>query len=272
MGFKPDRDLRYAPTGPDDPQNAGAMAGQFSGTATLMVRSGDGWEYGDEIDIDIVPNACYELPFTASRRLYWSGIEVTVAIAGLRANSGDPDKRGMTPCFVVAALVPAELGWSACARLRAEDHHLRKKERNEEIRKWVERKQELTWDPFLRARGKCVARLNDPLRLHYQGGRNLDNGFVVGTEPAGVTQAVWHFGICPDACLEELGLYRSQAATDALPHGGLVRAPRRHFADVAQAAAWYACAGRAEGETITFERMQAQAEKALPALSSERMA
>ena len=58
-GFVADADLRRAPAGRYQPSTVGAMAGRFEGTATPLVRSRDGWNYGGEIDI--VPNVCYEL-------------------------------------------------------------------------------------------------------------------------------------------------------------------------------------------------------------------
>jgi hypothetical protein len=274
MGFVTDADLRRPPRDPFESRPVGAMAGQYKGTATLLVRQAGGtWNYGEELGIDIVPNACFELPFEDFRLLYWSGIEITLRIKDLRETFGDPGGRKAEQYFVVAALEPVTWGWTICALLRGENKHAKVEERNEAIRDWVKAgcpMQELTKDPFLRDKGKYVARLNDPMRLHYENGRNLKNGFVIGREPPGIEKAVWHFGICPAACLRHFGLMEQAIPSSPTfvvrPGTGTVRAPRTGPADLAQAAALYALAGRAEEDPITFQQMQAKAEKALAKL------
>lgn len=252
MGFKPDSDLRRPAADPYLPANVGAMGGQFAGTGTLMVeKSGGGWEYGEEAGIDIVPNACFELPCD-DFLLYWSGIEVRVKIEVLSKKED---------YFVVAALEPVAWGWCLCAPLRREYKHSNR-QRDLELRHCVDEGQpiqKLTWDPFLRDKGKYAARLNDPMRLHYDGGDNLGNGLIIGRAPRQVQKAVWHFGICSAACLESLGL---EYKPSTRPRAGAVRVPRTLPADRAQAALWYACAGRGDGET-TFQQMRTRADRML---------
>ena len=135
MGFLTDADLRRPAQDPCESRPVGTMAGQFQGRATLLVREPDGaWDYGDEIGIDVVPNAWFEFPLDDARTLYWSGIEVTLKIKDLRNKLGRPADRKAEQYFIVAALEPAGWGWSACAPLRGENHHLTTGERNEEIR------------------------------------------------------------------------------------------------------------------------------------------
>ncbi len=284
MGFVADADLRRPRRDPFESAPVGAMDGQFEGTATLMVReTGGAWNYGEEIDIGIVPNAWHELPFADFRLLYWSGIEVTLRMSELKERVAGAGGRADEQHFLVAALEPAKWGWCVYAPLRSENHHLTNEQRAERIRDSLDegrQLQDLPWDPFLRDKGMYAARLNDPMRLHYEGGRNLGNGFVIGVQPEGVKKAIWHFGLCPAACLGEFGLKdrpaiptpavrvpQSEASTGSKhthwPVTGTVRVPRTQPEDAAQAAVWYACAGRAEGDTITFQKLREKAERDL---------
>jgi len=279
MGFKSDAELRRAPDDPNLPSNVGMTPGQFEGTATLLVSHESGWEYGEEFPITIVPNSCYELPFDRCHWLYWSGIEVTVNIGKLRDKYGDPGGRNSSRYFVAAALQPASCGWAVFAPLRGENKHIKVDERDEEIRSSViagHGLRDLPWDPFLRGPGLFAARLNDPMRLHYEAGQNLDNGFLIGSEPGGLKDAIWHFGICPSHCLDALGLAVQSpapaAATVRKAPGSewMVRAPRTLFAQLAQSAALFACAGRARGDTVCFRQIRSKAEKDLASLFENR--
>jgi hypothetical protein len=264
MGTKLDADLRGRPDDPNQPRPVGDIAGQFAGSATAVMRLDDRFEYGEEVPIRIVPAACEELPLEGG--LYWSGIEVTVDIQRLRAAYSDPGGQNAERYFIVAALEPAEWGWCVAAPLRGENKHLKTAERDREIRAKLRAGRslrELDWDPFLRDRGRYAARLNDPISLHYACGYNLDNGFLIGNAPAGLEQAEWRFGVCPLASLRALGLEEHVARERIAPRTSLVRTPRVAFADLAQAAALFACAGRAGDRSLRFDCIRARAEKAL---------
>ncbi len=271
MGFKDDRALRQPPADPHAPHNVGFTGGEFSATATPLFRKqGGGWQYGaaeQEIEILLIPNAVHELRFAGPREIYWSGIEILIEDVGrLRKMYNDPGRRGSKRYSVVAALEPAAWGWISCAQIFSEEHKLTGEAREQALREWSEngrRLDELGWDPFAADGRGPRARLNDPMRLHYEETRALENGFAIGREPQGVEDAVWHFGVCPSEFLPEFGVDAAHAHAAPRKRSGLARAPRTPFADLTQAAALYAAAGRARGDAVTFEAMQARAEKDL---------
>lgn len=272
VGFIADRELRAPVPEAGDPVHVGAYAADYRGhrvTATAVVRnsdrSSDNWQYGAEVPMHAIPNSCQELPLPGAQLLFWSGIEIRVEIATLKPAMGIPEGRQKPrnrTWFVVASLAApggTPLGWSVCAPLRDKIKPGRAAW-NRKILDSVERGRQLLdlpHDPFLNENGIYAARLNDPMRLHYQNGRNLGGGFLVGTEPEGAPEALWHFGICTDQCLGSFGIdWRAcQPAPGTVREPGtgnrLLRAPRTVTLSPEQADAWHALAGRSQWDDET---------------------
>ena len=240
MGSIRDKLLRAGPPNPYEPKNAGRISAECdeeSLTATLVQKVGQNWEYGDELRIRVALNVLHELPLEDEYVLYWTGIEVAIRQSLL------PSKE--ESYFVMAALEPVTWGWTACAPLR----RVMKKDSAELRQQKIEQAwtadsdlTRFTWDPFHQKKGELLARLNDPLRLHYENGKDLGNGFLIGQQPAQVDETVWHFGICPATCLNEFGLTCS--GSRGYPHQGMVRVPRREVKNDNEAALRYALAAR----------------------------
>jgi hypothetical protein len=234
MGFATDADLRRPPPDPLAPSPVGSIKGEFSGknvTATLVVadpKTG-AWDYGPEIRIHVTPNVFHDLPLGGEHILFWSGIEVTLNIPDLNAKRGARRGKRGDPYFVVASLASPEtpdrpLGWFACGRLRS-NKNIPNAENDEAIRKSILddglQLGDLKRDPFMTDKRKLVARLNDPMRLHYRNGHDLGDAYVIGPRPAGGVDSVWHFGICPESCLGRYGLRPGHSATPVRTPAGL---------------------------------------------------
>ena len=268
MGFVSDEELRRTPPDLSEPTFVGAYDGEFSGrhvTATLVVRNNatGHWDYGPEIPITATPNLCLELQVDNERTLFWSGVQVTVNIDELKDGLGVPRAMQMPATrrpFVVASLAPPgdadnPAGWFACAPLRSKVKEGGPKLRAE-IRKSLKsglQLQDLKRDPFFNEKGKYVARLNDPLRLHYENGRNFGNGFLAGAQPPNAAKVVWHFGIVTEECLRDHGIAwktaaRTHAIRDAGTNSGMVRVPRTAQKEPRDVAVWHALAGKAAGD------------------------
>ena len=270
MGFVANSDLRRAPDEEGAPTPVGSFGGEFRGprvTATLVALQSGSWDYGIEIPIRIVPNAWFELPLEDEHLLFWSGVEVTLEIDVLKRALGIPLHKQIPEKdrpYIVASLAPPDaeesaLGWYVCARLRGKVR-IAREAWNLKIRESIangRQLRDLPQDPYLNDKGKYAGRLNDPMRLYYERGRNLDNGFLIGRQPAGVPDLVWHFGLCPESCIRAFGLDPDAATvpqtavrkTENAP--SLVRLPRTQPMPVDKAALWHALAGRADGDGDT---------------------
>ncbi|MBL8173045.1 MAG: hypothetical protein JNK48_00160, partial [Bryobacterales bacterium] len=218
MGSFDDGALREEDVPPGRPRPTGSAAAVRHATATRLIRAGSGWEYGEEVDIRVVLNRWWEVVDVGEQqRLYWSGIEVTVA----KEHAGD---------FLVAALFPEHLCWYAHAPLRRTLRRA-KDDRARQVAKWLNTGRdlrELSWDPFQQDTGWATARLNDPRRRSVQLGTYLGNGYVRGTGRASDWKgAVWHFGLCQAEAIEAFGLLETTATAAGL---------------------WRALAGRREGD------------------------
>lgn len=225
MGSLRDSDLRRTAT--TAPRPVGRVDAAYAGiTATVLRKVGDTWEYDEaEEPIEVWPNRLLELQ-AWEKRLYWAGIEVRSA------------GRRFTNWHVTAALDPGVSDWTATGRLRAAPKGSRA-EREEAIRRVLEAGgslRQLTYDPFQQDRGWRTARLEDPMRLAWERGQLLGNGYVYGTGLSRIPREAsrspyWFFGLCqqPD---EVLAHYEGKAP---------------------QLAILQAMAGRAGGDTSTFE-------------------
>ena len=145
-----------------------------------------------------------------------------------------------TNWHVIAALDPGVSDWTATGRLRAAPKGSRA-ERESAICRVLEAGgslRQLTYDPFQQDRGWRTARLEDPMRLGWERGQLLGNGYVYGTglsrAPRSASQSpAWFFGLC-------------QQPDDVLAHYG-------DGSDARRLAILQAMAGHADGDTSGFE-------------------
>jgi hypothetical protein len=198
MGSLLDAELRRPDRSQWEPATVGAidkLRGQSS--ATLLAPAGEGWEYGEEIPIQVTLN---ELEWAAlpggAGSLCWSGIEVRIERKEL------PDA-GNRQYYLTAALLPPSFLWYLQAPLVPG--------LDPKIPGWRDSLRDLAsgrihisdlpFDPFEPDSGYLTARLGDPLRPHWQkdGNENVGDGFLVlrNRNRKSARQRMWEFGLCP---------------------------------------------------------------------------
>jgi len=251
MGVIFDSELRD-PNPSKGPEPSGSISGELEGvkcTATLLTLDSGLWEYGTEIPIRIVPNQWFELSLAQGQRLFWSGIQVALKSKDLPSGAKD--------LFLTAALQPASCGWSACAPLRRVDNH---KDRNDRVQAHFAADGTLYglgFDPFHRTKGEKVARLNDPKRLYYNQGNPLTDGFLIGTKTRNYPQAIWRFGLCPQACLDHFEIPSIPKGT--IQSKATVQIPRTPSCSLLEAARRFALAGRPSTDPIKLKTVLSRA-------------
>ncbi len=149
-------------------------------SATVLVKTGDTWEYGPEIDIRVWPAALRQRELRDGR-LYWSGLEARLALCAT------PFERP----WLIAALYPESCQWCAQAELLpAFDGGATRFEGPT---------RDFRCDPFQEHPGWLTARLDDPMRIHWEEGDALGDGFLLGRGPnRGYAKCTWRFGLCAD--------------------------------------------------------------------------
>lgn len=259
MGILNDADLRRPARA--GPRPVGAVQAKFrEASATVIQQVGDDWDYGDEVPLQVLPNDLRTKPL-GEGTLYWSGIEAKVVAA---------DWPEFAAHDIVAALPPSH-NWYACARLRPPG-------RQADLLSWAGagKVSDPPGDPFEKDHGWWTARLDDPMRLHWENGENLGDGYLLSANPnhahgAQAKGAVWHFGICGDArqavdrifirpwaghlWQEAMDGTRFERIRDAYhPVGRLEMTveARKLVEPVLRGAIWQALAGRPAGSTLTL--------------------
>lgn len=242
MGAISDATLRATPPPEGTPAPVGDTPALREATATIIENTGGRIEYGGETRITVAYNEPKELALDSRRILYWSGLVV---------KTNDSKWSGYS---IVAALYPTQWNWFAHAKLRRGPKTTEAGQRA--IRKHLDNGlplRDLTIDPFESDRGWWVARLNDPMRLHWENGQSLGNGYLHGLRPQAETPT-WFFGICnvdlPAVAKPEQTGYLQIPQNSCLTEE-----------DLRRAAFYQALAGRRKGEEISFEETRRQIEK-----------
>ncbi|MEZ5399796.1 MAG: hypothetical protein R2729_09000 [Bryobacteraceae bacterium] len=225
----------------------GASKASASVTATAIRRGDDGfWYYTDEVAIEIWPNRFLEAPFDEGR-LVWMGLEV---------KTKDRDWRRKHLAF---ALEPYSLNWYGnapfrpAAKTKAQAMGQVLRERKKNGGDLLAALETTGYDPFETNRDWLTARLENPMRIHWDGLEPVGDQFAYGRSvnysygTKGSEKPQWLFGVCEDFEQAVEGVQR-EMTSDSKIYSMLSDGPSELLMPLLLASVKQALAGRAGGD------------------------